>query len=96
MKIVCDACQAKYSIADEKVQGKAFKIRCKKCNHIIVVRSGGERAASAAAEPKPAPVEAQGTWYVVVEGEQVGPRPAWRVVRSLATRWCGRKVLLTG
>ena len=73
MKIVCDACQAKYSIADEKVQGKAFKIRCKKCNHIIVVRSGGERAASAAAEPKPAPVEAQGTWYVVVEGEQVGP-----------------------
>ncbi|MGA7742267.1 MAG: GYF domain-containing protein [Polyangia bacterium] len=73
MKIVCDACQAKYSIADEKVQGKAFKIRCKKCNHIIVVRSGGERAASAAAEPKPAPAEAQGTWYVVVEGEQVGP-----------------------
>ena len=73
MKIVCDACQAKYSIADEKVQGKAFKIRCKKCNHIIVVRSSGERAASAAAEPKPAPAEAQGTWYVVVEGEQVGP-----------------------
>ncbi|MGB8297611.1 MAG: GYF domain-containing protein [Polyangia bacterium] len=73
MKIVCDACQAKYSIADEKVQGKAFKIRCKKCNHIIVVRSGGEKAAGAAAEPKPAPAEAQGAWYVVVEGEQMGP-----------------------
>jgi len=73
MKIVCDACQAKYSIADEKVQGKAFKIRCKKCNHIIVVRTGAERAAGVAAEPKPAPAEAQGTWYVVVEGEQVGP-----------------------
>jgi predicted Zn finger-like uncharacterized protein len=73
MKIVCDACQAKYSIADEKVQGKAFKIRCKKCNHIIVVRSSGERAVGAAAEPKPAAAEAQGTWYVVVEGEQMGP-----------------------
>jgi len=73
MKIVCDACQAKYSIADEKVQGKAFKIRCKKCNHIIVVRSGGEKAAGAAAESKPAPAEAQGAWYVVVEGEQMGP-----------------------
>jgi predicted Zn finger-like uncharacterized protein len=72
MKIVCDACQAKYSIADEKVQGKAFKIRCKKCGHIIVVKS--ERAAAgAAAEPKAAPAEDQGTWYVVVEGEQVGP-----------------------
>lgn len=42
MKIVCDACQAKYSIADDKIQGKAFKIRCKKCNHIIVVKTGGE------------------------------------------------------
>ena len=73
MKIVCDACQAKYSIADEKVQGKAFKIRCKKCNHIIVVRSGGAQATSAVVEPKPAPAEAQGTWYIVVEGEQVGP-----------------------
>jgi predicted Zn finger-like uncharacterized protein len=42
MKIVCDACQAKYSIADDKIQGKAFKIRCKKCNHIIVVRLGAD------------------------------------------------------
>jgi predicted Zn finger-like uncharacterized protein len=46
MKIVCDACSAKYSIADEKVRGKVFKIRCKKCSNIIVVRgSAGEGAA---------------------------------------------------
>src|SRR5688500_2506245 len=38
MKIVCEACQAKYSIADEKVRGKVFKIKCKKCSHIIVVK----------------------------------------------------------
>jgi len=44
MKIVCDACQAKYSIADEKIQGKSFKIRCKKCNHIIVVKVGPDGA----------------------------------------------------
>jgi predicted Zn finger-like uncharacterized protein len=51
MKIVCDACSAKYSIADEKVQGKVFKIRCKKCSNIIVVRGtgGAEEAAPAAA-----------------------------------------------
>jgi predicted Zn finger-like uncharacterized protein len=73
MKIVCDACQAKYSIADEKVQGKAFKIRCKKCGHIIVVNKSERATAGAAAEPKAAPAEDQGTWYVVVEGEQVGP-----------------------
>ena len=50
MKIVCDACSAKYSIADEKVRGKVFKIRCKKCSNIIVVRgSAGEGGAEAPA-----------------------------------------------
>src|SRR5258706_4835979 len=48
MKIVCDNCATKYSIADEKVRGKVFKIRCKKCSHIIVVR-GGEGAAAESA-----------------------------------------------
>jgi predicted Zn finger-like uncharacterized protein len=38
MKIICDSCQTKYSIADEKVRGKVFKIKCKKCSHVIVVR----------------------------------------------------------
>lgn len=51
MKIVCDACTAKYSIADEKVAGKVFKIRCKKCENIIVVRGNTAEAA--------APVEAE-------------------------------------
>ncbi len=49
MKIVCDNCATKYSIADEKVRGKVFKIRCKKCSHIIVVR-GGEGAAAQEAQ----------------------------------------------
>ncbi|MFL5303825.1 MAG: GYF domain-containing protein [Polyangia bacterium] len=66
MKIVCDSCATKYSIADEKVRGKVFKIRCKKCSHIIVVR-GGESVPEAAA---PA---ADGGWHVVIDGEQVGP-----------------------
>jgi predicted Zn finger-like uncharacterized protein len=66
MKIVCDSCGTKYSIADEKVRGKVFKIRCKKCSHIIVVR-GGESAPEAVA---PA---AEGGWHLVIDGEQVGP-----------------------
>jgi predicted Zn finger-like uncharacterized protein len=49
MKIVCDACSAKYSIADEKVRGKVFKIRCKKCSNIIVVRGSVSEAAEASA-----------------------------------------------
>ena len=85
MKIVCDACQAKYSIADDKIQGKAFKIRCKKCSHIIVVKPGGEGATASSSASAAAPEAAtrapaaeasaaeQGVWHVVVDGEQVGP-----------------------
>ncbi len=86
MKIVCDACQAKYSIADDKVRGKVFKIRCKKCSHVIVVRGTDDMAAPAAratgsimaVDPFEAPAAAPRTesaWHIVVDGEQVGPLP---------------------
>ncbi|HSY39671.1 MAG TPA: zinc-ribbon domain-containing protein, partial [Polyangia bacterium] len=48
MKFVCDRCQTKYSIADEKVRGKILKVRCKACTNIITVR---EEAAGAGAAP---------------------------------------------
>lgn len=44
MKISCQSCQAKYTIADEKVLGKIVKIRCKKCGATIVI-NGNEAAA---------------------------------------------------
>src|SRR5579871_2505216 len=68
MKIVCDSCGTKYSIADEKVRGKVFKIRCKKCSHIIVVRGGESGGAEATAAPA-----SEGGWHLVIDGEQVGP-----------------------
>jgi predicted Zn finger-like uncharacterized protein len=46
MKITCQACQAKYTIADEKVLGKIVKIRCKKCGSTIVV-NGADPSADA-------------------------------------------------
>jgi predicted Zn finger-like uncharacterized protein len=73
MKIVCDSCGTKYSIADEKVRGKVFKIRCKKCSHIIVVRGINEPSAATPAATA-APAEAGG-WHLVVDGDQVGPVP---------------------
>src|SRR5215471_12602346 len=51
MKIVCDNCSTKYSIADEKVRGKVFKIKCKKCSHIIVVKGQEGAAATDGAPP---------------------------------------------
>jgi predicted Zn finger-like uncharacterized protein len=41
MKVTCQSCQAKYTIADEKVRGKVAKIRCKKCGTTIIVNATG-------------------------------------------------------
>src|SRR6516164_5550049 len=47
MKITCQACAAKYTIADEKVVGKVVKIRCKKCGASIVINGNDPSGASA-------------------------------------------------
>src|SRR5688500_2053196 len=70
MKIVCESCGAKYSIADEKVAGKVFKIRCKKCSAVIVVKGespDGEEAT------RVYDYGGEAIWHVVVAGEQQGP-----------------------
>jgi len=75
MKIVCDSCGAKYSIADEKVAGKIFKIRCKKCSSVLEVR-GDQTGAHPFEETSPAQEQGgDSTWYIVVDGEQKGPLP---------------------
>ncbi|MBL9002909.1 MAG: zinc-ribbon domain-containing protein [Myxococcales bacterium] len=91
MKIVCDNCATKYQIADEKVSGKAFKIRCKKCGHVIVVnKSPGEAGAAAGDAGAPAGAEAppatdaaapsgDAVWHLVIDREQVGPMTAAEV-----------------
>lgn len=50
MKIICESCRTKYSISDDKVRGKVFKIRCKKCNNVIVVK-GSEGAGDGMMDP---------------------------------------------
>jgi predicted Zn finger-like uncharacterized protein len=65
MKFVCDRCQTKYSIPDERVRGKVLKVKCKTCANLITVRearspsvagmaslSAGGSAAAAAARPR--------------------------------------------
>src|SRR5687768_12945370 len=78
MKIVCDSCGAKYSIADEKVAGKVFKIRCKKCSGVIVVRGDQQAGAEEATAAYGGYAQGGGgasdaVWHVVVNGDQQGP-----------------------
>jgi predicted Zn finger-like uncharacterized protein len=72
MKITCQSCQSKYNVADEKVQGKIVKIRCRKCGGTIVVNAtagaagGGAPSANGARpgdESAPAP-SGGGEWHV--------------------------------
>ncbi len=54
MKFLCDQCKAKYQIADDKAAGKTVRMKCRKCGHLIEVRSAvaePEGAAPAAAAP---------------------------------------------
>lgn len=73
MRIVCDNCGAKYSIADEKVAGKMLRIRCKACSHAINV-DGRDLAADE--DDAPTAFGAVGDsveWHAVIDGDQQGP-----------------------
>jgi predicted Zn finger-like uncharacterized protein len=73
MKITCQSCQSKYNVADEKVQGKIVKIRCRKCGATIVVQGSGGASANGSGTAVGAAVggDADGVqWHVNVgEGE---------------------------
>ncbi|MBI5531928.1 MAG: zinc-ribbon domain-containing protein [Deltaproteobacteria bacterium] len=51
MKISCPSCQSKYTIADEKVQGRSVKVRCRKCGETIHVTSAGASIDTSGAAP---------------------------------------------
>jgi predicted Zn finger-like uncharacterized protein len=83
MKIVCESCGAKYSIADEKVAGKVFKIRCKKCSAVIVVK-GDQPDAAGEEATKVFDYGADAVWHVVVGGDQQGPLAPRQIGELLA------------
>jgi predicted Zn finger-like uncharacterized protein len=73
VRIECDKCGAKYSIADEKVRGKTFKIRCKKCSNVIIVRDKAAGADAAAADGPEEDESEPAGWHLAIDGETVGP-----------------------
>ena len=90
MKITCHACDAKYTIADEKVTGRTVKIKCKKCGATIVVAADPSAAGGGAvtgapgyAEPQMAAGEDDGMMATRVAGQDGAPgsvtAPEWTV-----------------
>ena len=67
MKITCQSCQSKYNVADDKVQGKIVKIRCRKCGATIVVNGTGGAATNGAPDAGGgAPAAGDAQWHVNV------------------------------
>jgi predicted Zn finger-like uncharacterized protein len=67
MKIACETCGAKYTIADDKVRGRKVKIRCKSCGTPIVVdgqHGGGPSISDVEADAALEPAEAPMIWSV--------------------------------
>jgi predicted Zn finger-like uncharacterized protein len=72
MKITCQACQSKYTIADDKIQGKVAKIRCRKCGATVLVdaSAGGTSAPDGAAAGQAIQSAGAATWSVATsEGD---------------------------
>jgi len=88
MKFVCDRCQTKYSIADDKVRGKILKVRCKSCANIITVREDGARKPSSPAIPVggAAPTTVTGPRATIVAPRLPTPPPAPPLERRAAPR----------
>lgn len=71
MKITCHSCAAKYTVSDEKVQGKTVKMKCRKCGATIVV-GGSATPGEGAAVGDDAGVDLPAGSYLVnvTEGDQ--------------------------
>ncbi|HEX9049678.1 MAG TPA: zinc-ribbon domain-containing protein, partial [Anaeromyxobacter sp.] len=54
MKFTCERCGKKYATAEDPAPGRVYKLRCKACGHLIVVKAA---AAAAPGQPPSAPPE---------------------------------------
>lgn len=81
MRIVCDKCDAKYVVPDEKIVRKTVRLTCRKCGNVITARVDDEVSESAtlgkwrqnmAGLQKRDGSENPG-WYYSYNGESFGP-----------------------
>ena len=71
MIVQCEHCQTKYRIADEKVKGKAVKVRCAKCDNVFTItpQEAGIQTLSQGLEPPEPPMPEQGPSFPSSEAE---------------------------
>lgn len=55
MKFSCDRCGKRYATADTPVPGRVYKLKCRACGHVIVLKGPPAGAPAAGAPPRRAP-----------------------------------------
>jgi len=91
MKVVCESCQAKYQVPDERVAGKKLKIRCKRCGATVLIRGDlaqaglpdGVHSGVDASELAQAAPAAELEWHASIEGQSYGPFDTSTLLRWL-------------
>ena len=79
MKFSCEQCGTRYSIADQKVEGKRLRIRCKVCNYIMDVRGTPRHLIEAKVSRSETVVQAAQTYRIKLTG-------TWLKMASLLVR----------
>jgi predicted Zn finger-like uncharacterized protein len=71
MRFVCETCQTRYIIPDERARGRVLKVRCKKCSNVIVLRleEGGAGESTRRVTPKPQPASTADETRVVAPAD---------------------------
>jgi predicted Zn finger-like uncharacterized protein len=81
MKVVCESCQAKYQVPDERVAGKKLKIRCKRCGATVLIRGDLAPAAAAVSVDSVPPASVP-----PIHVSEAAPPLEWHVSRDGDTR----------
>lgn len=99
MKFICDRCQTRYSIADQKVRQKILRIRCKTCGNVVMVQEASPAlAAMMGARSRPtrggngvptAKPPAQGGGGLAARGKEAGIELAPRKPATLTPQAAG-------
>ena len=55
MKFSCDRCGKKYATAEDPAPGRVYKLKCKACGHLIVVKASAAAASELSASTPPEP-----------------------------------------
>src|SRR5262249_22207799 len=86
--LTCENCLRRYSVAEQMLRGKAIRLRCKGCQHIIVVPAAAATPKRSGAQGGTAPrngaswhglsvvaspVETSSRWFAIIAGRQSGP-----------------------